>query len=302
MKKVLLAANISDSFKALLTEQSYESVTYESGQVPTDVDGIVTSTKLKLNRDLLSTFSNLKWIARLGSGIEIVDTAFCKGNNIAFASSPAGIANAVGEHCVAMLVGLKKNIASSFSELKNNQWIREANRGWETVGDTIGLIGYGHTAQAFAKKLQGFDCNIIAYDKYQKGFGTEQVKEVSLEELQQTADVISFHVPANEETHHYYNKDFISNCKEHILINTSRGDIVYIHDLLIGLQNKQLVGAALDVLENEQLLLDAEAEHWKVVHELLKFNTIITPHIAGYSHDAIEKMSAELMEKLRGII
>lgn len=302
MKKVLLAANISESFKKLLDERGYESIIYESGKMQYDVEGIVTSTKLKLNARLLGKFGKLKWVARLGSGIEIIDTAFCKENNIAFASSPDGISNAVGEHCIAMLVALQKNIATSFSELKNNQWIREPNRGWEIFGKTIGLIGYGHTAQAFAKKLQGFGCNIIAFDKFQKGFEAESVKEVSLNDLQTTADVISFHVPANDETFHYYNEQFIANCRKHILVNTSRGDVVCTDSLLKGLEDNTIIGAALDVLEHEHLLLDSKSDHWQTVHELLNYNTIITPHIAGYSYDAIEKMSTELMIKLAGVI
>lgn len=302
MKKVLLAANISGAFHHYLDEQGYETILYKGGDVPFDATGIITSTKLKLDKSLLSQFNDLKWIARLGSGIEIIDTAYCEANNIAFASSPMGIANAVGEHCIASLVALKKNISSSFSEIKNNQWIREPNRGWEVFGDTIGLIGYGHTARAFAKKLQGFDCEVIAYDKFKQGFSDELVKEVSLASLQKRANVISFHVPSNSDTHHYYDKEFIDASAPHILVNTSRGDIVCTKSLIDGLGTGHVFGAALDVLENEHLLSDSESEQWGVVQDLLKFNTLITPHIAGYSHDAIEKMSAELLQKLSDVI
>ncbi len=301
-KKVLLAAHISKDFQMLLDAKGYDSIFFDDGEIPFDANGIVTSTKLTLNKKLLSQFDNLKWIARLGSGTEIIDTEYCRKNNIAFASSPAGIANAVGEHCVSMLVALQKNIASSFCEVKNRKWSRELNRGWEIFDSTIGLIGYGHTGQAFAKKLAGFNCNIIAFDKYKTDFGNSNVQEVSLKELQERADVISFHVPANTETFHYYNEKFIANCKSHILLNTSRGDVVSTVDLIKALGRKKIIGAALDVLENEQFLANHESEHWQNVDELLKFNTIITPHIAGYSYNAIQKMSAEIMEKLKGII
>lgn len=299
MKKVLIAANISESFQQLLNEKGYDSIPYTNGEVPSDVSGIVTSTKLKLDTPLLRQLSSLKWIARLGSGVEIIDVEFCKKNNISFASSPAGISNAVAEHCMAMLISLQKNIASSFIEVKNKQWIREPNRGFEISGLTIGLIGYGHTGQAFAQKLQAFDCKVLAYDKYKNNFEAKKVKQVSLIDLQQQADVISFHVPANDETKYYYDDNFIQNCKSHILINTSRGVVVKTQSLLAGLKNKKVVGAALDVLDNEHLLADADHKEWQVVQELLKFNTLITPHIAGYSYDAIEKMSTELMEKLK---
>lgn len=301
-KKVLLAAAISDRFKSLLIEKEYELCYYEGKEIDFKVQGIVTTTKLALSKELLLQFTNLKWIARLGSGIEIIDTAYCKENNIAFASSPVGIANAVAEHCVAMLISLQKNISSGFEEIKNKIWLREPNRGIELEGCTIGLIGYGHTGQAFAEKLSVFGADVIAYDKYKKNFTDEYVTEVNLSELQNRAEVISFHIPLTAQTKHFYDNDFIARCKPHIILNTSRGEIVQTSALLKGLENAFVSGAALDVLENERELHDKTSTVWIDIQKLLRYNVLLTPHIAGYSFNAIEKMSDELMEKLKDVI
>ena len=301
-KKILLAATISKSFREQLLAQGYEFIEWNEEEIPTDICGLVTSNKLPLSQDKLAPLKSLKWIGRLGSGIEIIDTEYCKKNNIAFASSPAGIAQSVGEHCVGLLVSLLKNISKSALQISDKKWIREPNRGWELAGKTIGLIGFGHTGQAFAGKLESWNVNLIAYDKYRTNFSTEQVKEVKLLDLQQNADVISFHVPLNEETRHYYSNSFIKKCKKHILINTARGPIVNTSDLLDGLQKGTVQGAALDVLEGENELKNKDAELWTTVEKLLLQNVVITPHIAGYSHDAIEKMSSELMVKLASVI
>jgi D-3-phosphoglycerate dehydrogenase len=298
-KRVLQAASMSDSFKELLHNKGYELVLFQPDAIDFNVDGIVTSTKLILDAKMLSRFGHLKWVARLGSGIEIIDMDYCQENNIVVASSPAGISNAVAEHCIAMLIVLKKKIVSSFREVQEKKWIREPNRGWELEGQTVGIIGYGHTGMAFAKKLSVFGVKVIAYDKYKYHFADSYVEEIDLPGLQQQADIISFHVPLNEETKHYYDQNFIASCKQHILINTSRGAIVKTEDLLSALENKTVLGAALDVLENEKELNDSKSTVWETVENLLEYNLIVTPHIAGYSHNAIQKMSDELMEKLK---
>ena len=301
-KKVLLAAYISDAFKEYLTTRQYELLIWKGDPIPQDVVGIVTSNKLKLNADTLAPLHQLQWIARLGSGIEIIDTTYCNKKGIAFASSPAGIANAVAEHCIAMLVSLQKNIATGFKEIQDQEWIREPNRGWELEGKTVGLIGYGNTGKAFAKKLSVFDVKVLAYDKHMNDFSDEYTKEVELAELQAKADVISFHVPLNDETVNYYNQDFIQKCREHILLNTARGGVVRTTDLLQALDEGRVRGAALDVLDIESELGDKSSKAWESIQALLKHKVLITPHIAGYSHNAIEKMSKELLEKLKDVI
>jgi len=304
VKKVLIAAPISDLFKQWLTENNYQLIDYDANYLSNSqdndlIDGIITSNKLRLDKFLLEKFVQLKWIARLGSGMEIIDTAYCNENNIFYASSPHGISNAVGEHAIGMLLNLIHKISSSFTEIKNGKWIREPNRGIELENQTVGIIGYGHTGSAFANKLSVFTNQILVYDKYKIGFGNNAIQEVSLEELQLKSDIISFHVPLNDETKYYYSHAFIEAMqKNHIFINTSRGCVADTNAILSGLASGKIKGACLDVLDEEHSIQTILEQPLNIVHDLLKFNVIITPHIAGYSFNAIEKMSAELMSQL----
>lgn len=301
MNQVLIASPISEKFKLFLLEKNYELIysepTTDNRHLTT---GIITSNKLVLNKSEIEKYPNLKWIGRIGSGMEIIDVEYCKQKNIQCESSPNGIANSVAEHITGMLLSLNKNIHSSFEEIKNKQWIREPNRGIEIENETIGIIGYGHTGIAFAKKMSVFTNSIIAYDKYKTGFSNEFVQEVSLEELKEKADIISFHLPLNEETKHYYNEEFLLSMKKnHVLINSSRGAIVNTSVILKGLESGKITGACLDVLEEEKNMSEVINQENNLIEQLLKFNVIITPHIAGYSHNATEKMSQELMNKIR---
>lgn len=298
MKKVLIAAPISDAFRTYLEEQNYLLLDAWTN----DVEGIVTSNKLVLRQEQLQHLSQLKWIARLGSGMEIIDTDYCKQHHIACFSSPKGIANAVAEHVCGMLLSLLHRIPSSFHEIQQGQWIREANRGQELEGRCVGIIGYGHTGSALASKLRAFTSDIIVYDKYKPVVEEEAVRSVSLEELQTRADIISFHVPLNEETRHYYDDAFLSNCKSHILINASRGAVCSTQTILHGLQSKKMVGACLDVLEEEKEITKVLATEGNTITQLMQYPVILTPHIAGYSVQAIEKMSAELIQQLKTIV
>jgi D-3-phosphoglycerate dehydrogenase len=305
VNQVLIASPISEKFRAFLIDKNYELIIYSNeSELPTAdfqmITGIITSNKLVLNKSEIEKYPNLKWIGRIGSGMEIIDVEYCKQKNIQCESSPNGIANSVAEHITGMLLSLNKNIHSSFEEIKNKQWIREPNRGIELENQTIGIIGYGHTGNAFAKKMSVFTNSIIAYDKYKKGFSNEFVQEVSLEELKEKAAIISFHLPLNEETKHYYNEEFLSSMKKnHLLINSSRGAIADTSVILKGLENGKIKGACLDVLEEEKNINEVLNTENNIIEKLLKHNVIITPHIAGYSHNATEKMSQELMDKIR---
>jgi D-3-phosphoglycerate dehydrogenase len=289
------------SFKQALLDHGYELL-YNNANAQLST-GIITSNKLLLNKNTLQQFPNLKWIARLGSGMEIIDTRYCDEQGIRYASSPEGISNSVAEHVIGMLLGLLHHIHSSQLQIQAGQWMREANRGIELAERTVGIIGYGHTGRALAKKLRAFTTNILVYDKYKTGFGDDVIKEVSLEQLQQQADVVSFHVPLNDETRMYYDAAFYSAMsKPHILINSARGGVADTNVILSGLKSGQITGACLDVLEEEKSIDETLKQPDNIVHELLKYNVILTPHIAGYSYDAIEKMSAELLAQLRDIL
>ncbi|MBK7690999.1 MAG: hydroxyacid dehydrogenase [Bacteroidetes bacterium] len=302
--QVLVAAPISNSFQRFLEEKNYELIPYEEVEFEkpslAGICGIITSNKLILEAPTLQKFQNLKWIARLGSGMEIIDAAYCDAHQIKYYSSPAGIANSVAEHAMGMLLSLLHNIHSSNNEIQNGQWIREPNRGIELEGLTVGIIGYGHTGSCFAQKLCAFTKRILVYDKYKTRFGNETIQECDVAALQKECDIISFHVPLNEETRHYYTDDFSSKmAKNHILVNTSRGAVADTAAILKGLQSGKIIGACLDVLEEEKSIHQLFQTENHIVKQLLQQKVILTPHIAGYSCNAIEKMSDELMQQLK---
>jgi D-3-phosphoglycerate dehydrogenase len=265
-----------------------------------DCIGVVTSTRLQLDRALIDVAPNLRWIGRMGSGLEVMDVAYATSKGIACLSSPEGNMNAVAEHALGLLLGITKRIEHSADEVKRGLWLREENRGTELEGKTIGIIGFGHTGRAFARKLQGFDMRILAYDPAKIPDVPPYVTMCSsVERLQSEANILSFHVQIGPDTHHYLNKDFLARMRQpFILLNTSRGAVVDASVLLEGLETGKIAGAGVDVWEQEPLnkmgkemsaLLKKCLEHPAV---------IVTPHIAGYSHEALEKMSHVLKIKI----
>ncbi|MDB5228308.1 MAG: D-isomer specific 2-hydroxyacid dehydrogenase NAD-binding [Bacteroidota bacterium] len=259
---------------------------------------LIITTYTIIDKPLIDKTINLELIGRVGSGMENVDVESCLRKGIICVNSPEGNANAVGEHCLAMLLALLNNIVKSNNELRNNIFLREENRGEELDGKTIGIIGYGHTGSTFAKKLCGFDVEIFAYDKYNPAVD-DKVKNVSLKELQEKCDVISFHVPYNKETHHYCDAKFISACKKDpVIINTSRGAIINTLDVLHGLETQQVKGLCIDVYEGEPVTKN-KIHSPEIYNKLLSFdNVIATPHIAGWTIESKYKLAKVLMDKI----
>lgn len=263
------------------------------------VEGLIVTTRLRVDKSLIDKAPKLKWIGRLGSGMELIDVDYARAKNIICQSSPEGNRVAVAEHALGMLIALQKNIVKSNEEVKHNRWLRVENRGVEISGKTIGIIGYGNTGSSFAKLLSGFDVTLLVFDKYKFNFGTGNIKEANLEQICRYADVISFHIPLTNETYRMAENDFFNALiNRPVILNTSRGGVINTSSLLMALENEKISGAGLDVLENEVLSSYTPEENKILEHLNAHPRVIITPHIAGYSHEAYLKMSTVLIEKL----
>lgn len=269
-------------------------------------EGVIVRSRIKLNDEILSKAKNLLFIARVGAGMESIDISYTEKHNIACFNSPEGNRTAVGEHALGMLLSLTNKLCTANTQVKKGSWKREKNRGIEIEGKTIGIIGYGNMGSAFAKKLSGFDVNCIAYDKYKNNFSNNYVKEVSMEEVFETADILSLHIPLTEETKQLVNKNYLQQFKKDIiLINTARGSIVNTKDLVEALKTKKIIAAALDVLEYEKSSFEKlGAENLpKEFHALSKAeNVILTPHIAGWTKESKKKLAEVLLEKIKDFL
>jgi D-3-phosphoglycerate dehydrogenase / 2-oxoglutarate reductase len=305
IKSVLITASVHPFLIEQLTAKGYSinylpEITYTELQNETEsIEGLVVTTRLKIDKNILDRATNLKWIGRIGSGMELIDDTYAIQKNIACISTPEGNRNAVAEHVLGLILNIYNNINKSHQEIKEGKWLRNENRGIELTGKTVGIIGYGNAGSALAKLLQSFNVTILAYDKYKTGLSNDYVKESSIEEIHALADVISLHVPLTSETKHFVNDSFINNLvKKPLLINACRGEVVNTNALISAIKNNKICGAGLDVLENEKLSTYNNIEKEQIEFLLQQQNVIITPHIAGYSNEAFYKMSAVLLEKL----
>lgn len=264
--------------------------------------GFIIRSKFRLDEEILKHATQLKFIGRVGSGMENIDVNYTESVGIKCFNAPEGNRDAVAEQAIGMLLSLFNNLKKADIEVRKGIWKREENRGVELGGKTVGIIGYGNTGSAFARKLRGFDVKILAYDKYKKGFSNEFVTETSLEDLFENADIVSLHIPLTEETRFMVNHNFISSFKKNIyLINTSRGRILRTSDLIKNLDNAKVIGACLDVLEFEGLSfenLDNENLPTEFKQLIKKDNVILSPHIAGWTYESNVKLSEVLAKKI----
>lgn len=283
--------------------EDYESSKLEVMEKMAEYEGMIIRSRFPVDKDFLSKANNLKFIGRVGAGMENIDIPFAENKNILLISAPEGNRDAVGEHALGMLLMLANNLKRSDEEVRNGQWRREANRGFEIGGKTIGIIGYGNMGSAFAKKLAGFKVEILAYDKYKSGFANDKVKEVSLKELQERSDIVSLHIPQTEETIAMVNSEFINAFeKDFYIINTARGRVIETTALVQGLKDGKLKGACLDVLEYEKASFENmfSQELPEAFEYLINSDKVIlSPHIAGWSHESNEKMAKVILEKIK---
>ncbi len=268
-------------------------------------DGIVIRSKIKITKDSIDKATKLKFIARAGAGMENIDVEYAVQKGIKCLHAPEGNRDAVAEHAIGMLLTLFNNLTRADKEVREGKWIREGNRGVELMGKTVGIIGYGNMGSAFAERLKGFGVNVLVYDKYKKNFGNEFIKESTLEDLFKNADVLSIHTPLSEETYYMINDSFINSFTKNIyIINTARGKSLHTADLVKNLKTGKVSGACLDVLEYERISFEAldtlqlpEAFQYLIQCD----NVILSPHIAGWTHESNEKIAKVLADKILSI-
>ncbi len=265
-------------------------------------EGIIIRSRIKLDKEILDRAVNLKFIGRVGAGMENIDVVYAESKGIKCYNSPEGNRDAVGEHALGMLLALFNNLCIANMEVRRGIWQREANRGLEIKGKTIGIIGYGNMGSAFAQRLKGFEAKVIAFDKYKRGFGNDYVSEVQLENIFKETDVLSLHVPLTIETKFMVNSDFLGKFKKSIyLINTARGKVLKTRDLVNALKNGKVLGAALDVLEYEQSSFEEihqEKSNSDFNYLSQSNKVVLSPHIAGWTHESNIKLATFLTDKI----
>ena len=281
----------------------YKSIKEDVLKIIENYDGVIIRSRFSIDKVFLDAASNLKFIGRVGAGLENIDVDYAATKNITLIAAPEGNRNAVGEHSLAMLLSLFNKLNKADKEVRQGKWLREANRGLELDGKTVGLIGYGNMGKAFAKKLRGFDVEVLCYD-LKPNVGDQNAKQVNLEELQEQADVLSLHTPETPLTINMIDAKFISAFKKPFwLINTARGKSVVTKDLVAALKIGKVLGAGLDVLEYEKASFEnlftdqnlPEAFEYLIKAE----NVLLSPHVAGWTIESKEKLAQTIVDKIK---
>ncbi|GAA4418053.1 2-hydroxyacid dehydrogenase [Nibrella viscosa] len=303
---ILIADEMHPSLFAMLTEAGF-AYTY----LPTinrqdlivqlaDYDGLIIRSKTTIDDDLLQSAPGLRFIGRAGAGLDLIDLQAVEKRNIQVVHAGEGNRDAVAEHTVGMLLTLFASILKADREVRQGIWDREGNRGIELMGRTVGLLGYGNNGQATAQRLSGFGCRVLVYDKYRTNYGDAYATEATLDEIMAQADVLSLHIPLTEETRMIVNNDLVERFgKPFYLINIARGEIVSLSAVVNGLKSGKILGACLDVLENEKLknLTPAQQEAFDYLRQ--SDRVVLTPHIAGWTHESYVRINEVLVRQLK---
>lgn len=308
MMKILFATKTHEYLLNTLQNAGHEckiNILRNSEELRTIIsscEGIVINSRFVIDKNLIDLASNLKFIARVGAGMESIDVDHLSQKGILCFNSPEGNRQAVGEHTLGMLLNLLHRISPADKQLREGKWMRTENKGMELAGKTVGIIGYGNMGSAFARCLSGFEMNVIAYDKYKTNYSDDFVCEKTLQQVFEQADIVSIHVPLTEETRYMVNDTFINSFKKNIyLLNTARGKVLNTADLVKNLKSGKVLGAGLDVLEYESPNFEnlAMKDYPEPLQYLIKApNVILTPHIAGLTIEADLKHAEVLAEKI----
>ncbi|MEO8887334.1 MAG: 2-hydroxyacid dehydrogenase [Mucilaginibacter sp.] len=298
---------IADDIHPVFIEQA-EAMGYSCDYQPTikadealhiiaDYEGLVIRSKFNVDKQVIDAGINLRFVCRAGAGMDNIDETYAKQKNIVLINASEGNRDAVGEQAIGLLLALMNHFNTADAEIRAGKWLREANRGYELKGKTVGIIGYGFMGKSFAKKLSGFEVNVIAYDKYKTGFSDQYAREVSMEEIVKHSDVLSLHIPLTAETNGLVDDEYLYHFKKPIFfINTSRGKVASVQAVLNAIKAGKILGAGLDVLEVEKFPALAQQPWFDELRQSGK--VILTPHVAGWTFDSYRKVSEVMADKL----
>lgn len=306
MKKLLIIDDLEQTFQTEAEKLGYQ-VNYqpqitkaEALEILHEYDGVAVRSKFNFDKEVIDKGPNLKFIARAGAGMDNIDEAYAAEKNIALINAPEGNRDAVAEHAMGMLLNLMNNLRQADMQVRNGVWDREGNRGYELMGKTVAIIGYGNNGGAFARRLKGFGVQVIAYDKYKTGFSDDYVREVSMEEVVKHADVVSLHIPLTRETRQMVNDEYLRHFKKPIFfISLARGEITNTQAILNAIKSGQILGAGLDVLEVEKFPKLGEQSWYQDLSQEPK--VLLSPHIGGWTFDSYRKISEVLALKLKNL-
>ena len=304
-RKIIIADEMHPSIIPNLRQAGYH-VDYfpdinreELKKVLHQYEGIIIRSKTNMDQELINLAPDLRFIARAGAGTDKIDAQYCEVKGISILNAPEGNRDALGEHAIGILLALFNKIHTADREIRNQVWDRDRNRGIEIKGKVVGIIGYGNMGSAFAQRLSGFECRVIAYDKYKRNYGDQYANESELNGIFHEADIVSFHVPLTEETSGLYDYNFFNNFRKDVyVVNTARGQIMPLKDLIRLLDEGRVLGAALDVLENEKLKTFNNTQREYFNNLVGRSNIVFTPHVGGWTFESYERINDVLVQKI----